>query len=345
MNRSTTPPRPIVIDTDAGWDDWLALLFLMKCPQVRILGVTVTGVGVAHLTPGMAIMNELLVFGGQAANVYPGSQKPLVYSNAFPGSFRATMDSLMGLTVPPPPGTAGTSSISTTRAVDYLHQTFLEGAANGAPVDVLSIGGFTNLGTLLSTYPLAQYRAGIGTIYAMAGAIDVPGNVVSKVNGDDPWSYYGNNTRAEWNVFIDVQGAQVVLTSGLRIVLVPLDATNCVPVTKEFVSSYGQRMGTDRYAEFVYQLLKDRGGTTSFFDPLAAAVLVTQADAALVTVRAGTLQIATELNEEENTVGELTATTDPRWSPLTICSAANQATFETLLSQATLPARPAGAEP
>jgi inosine-uridine nucleoside N-ribohydrolase len=64
------PSRPIVIDTDAGWDDWLALLFLMKCPQVRILGVTVTGVGLAHLTPGMTNMSRLLVFGGQAANVY-----------------------------------------------------------------------------------------------------------------------------------------------------------------------------------------------------------------------------------------------------------------------------------
>jgi pyrimidine-specific ribonucleoside hydrolase len=332
------PSRPIVIDTDAGWDDWLALLFLMKCPEVRILGVTVTGVGLAHLTPGMTIMNELLVFGGQAANVYPGSQKPLVYSNAFPGSVRATIDSLMGLTVPPPPGTAGTSSISTTPAVDYLHQTFLDGARNGTPVDVLTIGGFTNLGTLLSTYPLAEYHAGIGTIYAMAGAIDVPGNVVSAVNGDDPWSYYGSNTSAEWNVFIDVKGAQIVLISGLRIVLVPLDATNDVPVTKEFVFSYARRMGSDSYARFVYQILQLQAGKTFFFDPLAAAVVVTQANAALVTTRLSRLQVATELNEENNTVGALTATTDAQWSPLTVCSAADPTTFETLFSEATLPA-------
>jgi inosine-uridine nucleoside N-ribohydrolase len=332
------PSRSIVIDTDAGWDDWLALLFLMKCPDVRILGVTVTGVGLAHLTPGMTIMNELLVFGGQAAKVYPGSQKPLLYSNAFPGSFRATIDSLMGLKVPPPPGTAGTSSISTTPAVDYLHRTFLDGARNGTPVDVLAIGGFTNLGTLLSTYPLAEYHAGIGTIYAMAGAIDVPGNVVSTVNGDDPWSYYGSNLSAEWNVFIDVKGAQIVLTSGLRIVLVPLDATEDVPVTNEFVFSYAQRIGTDSYARFVYQMLQCQAGETSFFDPLAAAVLVTQADAALVTIRPDRLQVATELNEEKNTVGALTATTDSQWSPLTVCSAASSTTFETLFSEATLPA-------
>jgi inosine-uridine nucleoside N-ribohydrolase len=120
-------------------------------------------------------------------------------------------------------------------------------------------------------------------------------------------------------------------------VLVPLDATNDVPVTKEFVSSYGQRAGTDPYAEFVYQVLRGRAAGSSFFDPLAAAVLVTQADAALVTTRPDRLQVATELNEEKNTVGALTATANAQWSPLTVCSAASATTFETLFSEATLP--------
>lgn len=51
--------RSIIIDTDAGWDDWLALLLLMKSPEVQIPGITVTGVGEAHLTPGMNNLNSL----------------------------------------------------------------------------------------------------------------------------------------------------------------------------------------------------------------------------------------------------------------------------------------------
>jgi len=43
--------RSIVIDTDAGWDDWLALLYIMKVPGLQILGITVTGAGEAHLIP------------------------------------------------------------------------------------------------------------------------------------------------------------------------------------------------------------------------------------------------------------------------------------------------------
>lgn len=330
-----TRARGIVIDTDAGWDDWLALLLLMKRPELQILGVTVTGAGESHLTPGLKNILGLLVFGGQAANVYPGAGAPLALSNAFPGSFRATVDGLFGLTIPPPPGTPGTSTIATTRAADFLHQTFVAAAAAGAPVDVLAIGGFTNLATLLREHPPSEYRAGIGTIYAMAGAVKVPGNVVTP--GDDLWSYYGSNTTAEWNVFIDAQAAASVLQAGLRLVLVPLDATNDVPVTTQYVDQYGQAAGTDVYAGFVHQVLQQQAGQTSFFDPLAAAVLVTEADPSLVTVAPFQLAVETALDEETNTVGALRSTTDPAWTPLSVCTSASAASFEALFSTTTLP--------
>ncbi len=329
------PIRPIVIDTDAGWDDWLALLFLMKCPELEIQGVTVTGAGEAHLTPGMKNIQGLLVFGSQSANVYPGAQAPLLYSNAFPNSFRTTVDGLWGLTIPPPPGRAGTSTISTTSAVDFLYQTFVAAAQKGTPVDMLCIGGFTSLAMLLSKYPIAEYQAGIGTIYAMAGAVNVPGNIVTP--GDDVWSYYGSNTTAEWNVFIDPKAAEVVLRAGLRVVLVPLDATNDVPVTKDFVSVYGDAAGSDVYAQFVFQILQQQAGETDFFDPLAAAVLLTQGGESLVTADTCRLQVTTELNEELNTVGALTRTSDPSWSETNFCTSANRVVFTELFTSRTLP--------
>lgn len=327
--------RPILIDTDAGWDDWLALLLLMKRPDLEILGVTMTGVGEAHLTPGMSNMHGLMVFGGQSANVYPGQQRPFRYSNAFPGSFRTTIDQMFGLQIPPAPGPAGTSAISTPPASDFLYQTFLVAAHEGHPVDVLCIGGFTNLAALLEQHPLAEYRAGIGTIYAMGGAVNVAGNVVTP--GDDLWSYYGSNTSAEWNVFVDAKAAAIVLQAGLRLVLVPLDATQAVPVTKAFVERYGQAAGSDPYAGFVHQVLQEQAGQTDFFDPLAAAVLVTQAESTLVTTQTLRLQVETELNEEANAVGALSRTDDPSWSELVVCTSANAASFEALFAQTTLP--------
>ncbi|WP_272418620.1 nucleoside hydrolase [Polyangium jinanense] len=326
--------RQIVIDTDAGWDDWLALLFLMKCPEIEILGVTVTGVGEAHLTPGMTNMQRLLVFGGQSANVYPGAQKPLLYSNVFPASFRATIDSFWGVSIPPPPGRTGTSTISTTSAVDFLYQTFAAAAARGKPVDMLCIGGFTNLATLLAERPLPEFQAGIGTIYAMAGAVGVPGNVYDP--GDATWGYY-DNTKAEWNVFVDAKAAEIALRAGLRIVLVPLDATNHVPVTTAYVNAYGSAAGSDVYAGFVYTLLQLQAGETNFFDPLAAAVLRTQSAKDLVTTAPFRLEVSTGFDEEDNTTGALTPTADPAFPEVVVCTSANATTFEGLFSSATLP--------
>jgi inosine-uridine nucleoside N-ribohydrolase len=320
--------RPIIIDTDAGWDDWLALLFLMKCVEVDIVGVTVTGVGEANLTPGSKNINELLIFGGQSADVYPGSSKPLIYSNAFPASFRGTIDDLFGLTVPPPPGVVGTSAISSTSAVEFLYQTLVAAAAEGPAIDLLCIGGFTNLAMLLAAHPLAEYEAGIGTIYAMAGAVGVQGNIVTP--GDDLWSYYLNEA-AEWNVFVDAKG--------LRVVLVPLDATNCVPVTKSFVAAYGEAAGQDVYAGFIHEILQLQAGETDFFDPLAAAVLLTKSASDLVTVERARLRVETELDEQNNTVGALTSTTDGSWTELTACTGAGATSFEALFSSKTLPVR------
>lgn len=328
------PSRPIVIDTDAGWDDWLALLFLMKCPDIDILGVTVTGVGEAHLSPGMRNIQRLLAFGGQSANVYPGARKPLIYSNVFPASFRALIDAFYHAQIPLPPAGFGSSTISTTSAVDFLYQTFVAAAAKGTPVDVLCIGGFTNLAMLLASRPLAEYKAGIGTVYAMAGAVNVPGNVAT--SNDDTWGYYTGNTTAEWNVFIDAKAAQIVLQAGLPVVLVPLDATNNVPVTADYVESYGRAAGNDVYSGFVYRLLKLQEGQTDFFDPLAAAVLVSQVSSDLVSTAALRLAVSTDLDEDNNTTGALTRTDDPAFSDVTVCTWADGEVFEAFFSRMTL---------
>ena len=47
-------PRPVVIDTDMAADDWLAILYLLKRPEVEVVAVTVTGTGEAHCAPGFA---------------------------------------------------------------------------------------------------------------------------------------------------------------------------------------------------------------------------------------------------------------------------------------------------
>jgi inosine-uridine nucleoside N-ribohydrolase len=106
-------------------------------------------------------------------------------------------------------------------------------------------------------------------ITIMGGAVHVPGNV-------GPSSQIENDV-AEWNIFIDPQAAALVFKSGAPLTLIPLDATNHVPLSIEFYN----RLEDDRtnsVAEFVFQVLAAqkenvRSGWYYFWDPLAAAVV------------------------------------------------------------------------
>jgi len=111
-------------------------------------------------------------------------------------------------------------------------------------------------------------------IYVMGGAVDVDGSFVSEAN-----------TVAEWNIYCDPHAARLVVESGAPITLVPLDATNAVPVTPAFVDRLEAEKATPE-AEFVAALLAGNAesiasGGYYFWDPLAAVVM---SDPGLVTL-------------------------------------------------------------
>jgi inosine-uridine nucleoside N-ribohydrolase len=110
----------------------------------------------------------------------------------------------------------------------------------------------------------------IDRIYFMGGAILVPGNIVGR-----PQGY--KNIVAEYNVFLDAKAASDVFNSGVPITLIPLDATEHAPITKQFYD----RIADDRTtpaANFVYEVIKpyaqmQRTVRSYFWDPLAAVVM------------------------------------------------------------------------
>ena len=140
------------------------------------------------------------------------------------------------------------------------------------PVTVLALGPLTNVGAALAATPALVEN--IAMIYVMGGAVDVDGSFVSE-----------ENTVAEWNIYCDPHAARLVFESGAPITLVPLDATNDVPVTPEFVAQLDAAKSTPA-AEFVAALLANNAesiasGSYYFWDPLAAVVM---SDPSLVTL-------------------------------------------------------------
>jgi pyrimidine-specific ribonucleoside hydrolase len=251
--RRAAPPATtaVVVDTDMGWDDIGALVYLLRRPDVDIRAITVSGTGLTHCAAGVRHVRQLVAYLGHATvPVACGRQQPLAGSEAFPMAWRQAADDFFRLTLP-----AVSSSGSNDTAVQVLQRALLSSPAT----TVISLAPMTNLADTLTRYPNLRQR--IRTIYAMGGALDVPGNEV--VNG-----------RAEYNVFIDARAADVVLRSGAPITLVPLDAADDVPVTVFFHDALAvhEQPGA---SEVVSMLLDDPyyyGGSQYFWDPVTAAI-------------------------------------------------------------------------
>lgn len=254
--------RPIIIDTDAGSDDLMAIAFLLSQPGVRIEAVTVVN-GLAHPEAGARNIARLLELAGrQEIPVFAGRNEPLRGKAEFPTVWRRTSDELPGVKLP-----ALTHKLEERPAVDYLAERLQQ---TGRPVRVLALGPFTNLAAALQRSPSGA--ATIEEIVMMGGALRVPGNLA------DGGAFKTINTTAEWNIFVDPLAARVVFRSGVRITMVGLDATNTVPITAEFLRRFGDQARSP-LGRFVAEVLRtDRasidGGYMYAWDPLAAVALL-----------------------------------------------------------------------
>lgn len=281
---------PVLIDTDVDIDDWMAILYLSMHPRVELRGITTTGVGASHLTPGTRnVLGLLQLTGKPDVPVAKGTSAPLRYSNVFPQSIRQPIDAVYNVPLPTNPNGPVSES-----AVDFLRATL---TAAEEPLTILAIGGGTNLGTLLHEYP--EVATKIERVVMMGGAMYVPGNV-AVVDPD-----YTNQV-AEWNFFLDPLGGQYLFDSGVPITLIPLDASDHVPLNLPFYDRIQQRHTTPQ-AAFIYQTLTAdipfvQSGTFFFWDPLAAAVLT---DPALASGKELKLRVVQELDEEADRSGQL----------------------------------------
>ena len=106
----------------------------------------------------------------------------------------------------------------------------LQGAPE--PVTLLVTGPLTTVATALDILP--DISAKIAQIVWMGGALNVPGNVEKNL---EP----GQDGSAEWNAYWDPLAAHRVWQTEIPIILCPLDITNTVPLTSEFVYNLGKQ--------------------------------------------------------------------------------------------------------
>jgi inosine-uridine nucleoside N-ribohydrolase len=244
----------VIVDTDAGSDDLMAIAFLLARPDVQLEAVTVVH-GLAHVPQGAENVRKLLALAGRTdIPVYLGREEPIRRTAEFPAAWRKTADELLAAL---PAAKALQSKLD---AVSFYRK------ARRPDSIVVALGPLTNLAAAV------QSGVRFSNILMMGGAVRVRGNL-----GDGGY-FKTDNTTAEWNVFCDPAAADVVFRSGAGIRMVPLDATNEVPLRPEFVQKL---RGTARSAlgKAVAGLLEREREVISqglyyAWDPLAAVSLV-----------------------------------------------------------------------
>ncbi|HEV2564421.1 MAG TPA: nucleoside hydrolase [Microvirga sp.] len=205
-------PRLIVIDTDPGIDDAIGILLALASPEFSIAGMT-TVAGNIGIETATRNAGRLLAFAGREdIPVFRGAAAPL----SRPGPEPLNLHGAGGIGGVDLPGPSRQPESRT--AVQWLTDLLLHEPAG--TVDIFALGPLTNIAHLILDRPDAARR--IGRIVAMGGVIREAGNV---------------GPRSEFNLWADPEAADVVLSSGLPLVLVPLDVTRRVRATRDFAET------------------------------------------------------------------------------------------------------------
>jgi len=269
---------PVVIDTDVGSDDVMAVLYLLSRPDVEVKAITVSGTGLAHCEPGVrTVLGLLELVAAPDVPVACGRETPLGGANAFPEEWRAGADAGYGLELP--------TTDRQPAEVDAV--SVLSSAIRGADQPTLvALGPLTNVAEAFAEDPSLARE--VEAVFAMGGALRAPGNV-------------GANPQAEWNFHADPRAVDMVLRSGAEVTLVPLDMTNAVPVTGYFADALAGHHVTPQ-ADAVLALFEHDPRLVEpgffFWDPLAAVLSVEGVPATFERERVVVLEGSTDVDGE-----------------------------------------------
>ncbi len=292
-------PLHLILDTDPGVDDAIAILMALAAPQAEVIGLTTLGGNVPRARATRNALALLQAAGRSGVPVARGAARPrsgrFRPSVAFhgPGGLSARLPEP---TAAPIPQTAG----------DFLAESLESGPGR---VAIVALGPLTNLSRLENRRPgILKRSAGV---VIMGGAVETRGNVTP---------------RAEFNFHSDPLSAAHVLASGNPVTLVDLAACRQAGLSRE--QAAGLSADTP-LGELALRILRgwfardERRRRFEFYDPLAVALAL---DPGVATVRRVALTVAAAPGEHW---GETTVAGEP--GPVALAAAVDAPRFFALL--------------
>jgi purine nucleosidase len=250
------PARPIIIDTDPGQDDAIAILLALASPEFEVLGITAVAGNVPLDLTEKNARKVCELAGRPDVKVFAGSARPLVRTPVTAEQVHG-QTGLDGPDLPEP-----TMPLQPQHAVDWLVDTLR--AAPGGSITLCTLGPLTNIAAAIIKAPDIVPR--IGEVVMMGGGFFEGGNTTPA---------------AEFNIYVDPHAAQVVFTSGVELTMHPLDVTHKALMTRAWIDSLrtlGNRTGAaaaamlDFYERFDMEKYGGEGGP--LHDPCVIAYLL-----------------------------------------------------------------------
>lgn len=204
----------IILDTDPGIDDAMAIYFAFQHPQIEVLGLTTV---YGNVPVSMSARNALTLrdYAGQNMPVCKGVAMPWVGPESGYAHFVHGDDGFGNIDLPP-----STSELDPRSAAQFIVDTV---RANPGEVTLVAIGPLGNLALALRLEPeLPKLVKGVAI---MGGAAFVPGNV---------------SPVAEANIWNDAYAADIVFSAGWPLIMFGLDATKKVAFDQSFMDKLEQ---------------------------------------------------------------------------------------------------------
>ena len=205
--------RKIIIDTDPGQDDAVAILLALAAPELEVLGLSVVAGNVPLPLTEVNARKICELAGRPDLPVFAGCDAPLARK-------LVTAEHVHGRTgLDGPDLPAPRMPLQKMHAVDFIIDS-LRSHPEGS-ITLCPLGPLTNIATALQKAPDIAQR--IDQIVLMGGAYFEVGNITPT---------------AEFNIYVDPEAADIVLRSGVPIVMLPLDVTHKALTTRPRVDAF-----------------------------------------------------------------------------------------------------------
>jgi len=248
--------RKIIIDTDPGQDDAIAILLALASPELEVLGITAVAGNVPLALTEKNARKICELAGRSEAKVFAGAMRPLVRPLVTAEHVHGKTG-LDGPDLPEP-----TMKLQQQHAVDFIVETLMH--EESGTVTLCPLGPLTNIALALIREPKIAPR--IKEIVLMGGGFFEGGNTTPA---------------AEFNIYVDPHAADVVLKSGIPIVFMSLDVTHKALTSRDRVDAFRKlktKVGDATVAllEFFERFDEEKYGTDGgpLHDPCVIAYLL-----------------------------------------------------------------------